>query len=95
VARSADVIVCCWLAVSAWLPRGGPYQTCTVCSGWVVAVSMVLIEESRPVASTTAVSPAATAASVTAERPGRVNGAASPMLTGRGRASFPASRYMA
>jgi hypothetical protein len=53
------------------------------------------MEVFRPAASTTAVSPKVSVARVTAERDGRVNGAASPIVTGRGSRSLAASRWAA
>lgn len=53
-------------------------------------------EELRPTAKVTAIAPRPTAASVAAARAGRANGAARPMVTGRGSSdSLPSSRCAA
>ena len=57
--------------------------------------TILVIWESRPTARTAAVSPTVIVTSVAADRAGRVNGAASPAVTGRGSGSRPASRWAA
>ena len=62
---------------------------------WVWLAAARLSEEFSPNAKITAVAPNAIAASVTAVRAGRANGAASPRPAGRGRRSRAASRCAA
>src|ERR1700733_3634774 len=86
-----------WAAVGCWLgPAPGLF--CWTVTGTVAArVSAFrasLSEECSPTAKITAVDPNAIAARVTRARAGRENGAARPRLTGRGRRSRAASRWI-
>jgi hypothetical protein len=60
-----------------------------------MTITMLVIWLLRPTARTAAVSPMVRVASVAADREGRLNGAASPAVTGRGNGSLPASRCAA
>ena len=73
------------------IPGGAWTTTCSVRPS-VSPDTSRLSEPPRPAASVTAVAPASTAARVTMVRAGRANGAASPIVTGRGSRSRPSSR---
>ena len=97
-ARSADTTAASCAAVGICPgPAPGPNgSTCTgIVAEWLWLAAARLSEELSPNAKITAVAPNATAASVTAVRAGRANGAARPRPAGLGSRSRAASRCAA
>ena len=74
----------------------GPVPATWTCTCSVVVcespVTTRLRDVLRPTANVTVIAPSSTAASVTEVRAGRANGAASPIVIGRGSRSRPSSR---
>ena len=99
-----------WAAAPCGASRTGPPPgLCTMPPGptwptWTWTCSVLTCESPvttrlrdvlRPTAKVTVIAPSSTAASVSEVRAGRANGAASPMVTGRGTGSRPSTRCAA
>jgi hypothetical protein len=80
-------------------PPPGPPVGVNTCTGsalaWLRPSATRFSDALRPTANVTAVAPSSTAVNVIAVRAGRANGAASPIVTGRGSASLPSTRCAA